>query len=416
MDALGGALHDLRDEGNTVIVVEHDMGLIRAADHLVDVGPGAGSAGGRIVAEGSPREVAQMDSVTGRWLRAADVIQARPSPRQPGGWLLIRGARANNLRGEEVRLPLGMLSGICGVSGSGKSTLLIDTLGRILAPKKQTTSVAYEQLEPGEYESIAGAPQRTIVVDQAKAGVTSPVAFLELERPLRLLYAATDDAAALGLDKEAFRRNCSACKGRGLQRLDMGFLPAVHSSCETCRGTGFLPEAWQVRWQELCLPDLLSLTVDQAIELFRDQAALLRPLIAVRAVGLGYLVLCQPGFSLSGGEVQRLKIAKELSRKVRADTFYILDEPTVGLHMADVQRLTAVLRKLVAQGHSVVVVEHQINLLASCDWIIELGPGGGPQGGRIIAAGPPEELAAGATPTAPYLRAVLAPGKGDGDS
>jgi excinuclease ABC subunit A len=302
------------------------------------------------------------------------------------------------------------------VSGSGKSTLLIDTLGRALAPQKQTTSVAYEQLEPGEYDSIAGAPQRTIVVDQAKAGVTSPVAFLELERPLRLLYAATDDAAALGLGEEAFRRNCSACKGRGLQRLDMGFLPAVHSSCETCRGTGFLPEAWQVRWQELCLPDLVSLTVDQAIELLRDQAALIRPLIAARAVGLGYLVLCQPGFSLSGGEVQRLKIAKELSRKVRADTFYILDEPTVGLHMADVQRLTAVLRKLVTQGHSVVVVEHQINLLASCDWIIELGPGGGPQGGRIIAAGPPEELAAGATPTAPYLRALLAPGKGDGDS
>jgi excinuclease ABC subunit A len=411
VDALSGALRDLRDEGNTVIVVEHDLGMIAAADHLVDVGPGAGSAGGRIVAEGKPQEVAQLDTATGRWLRSADANPVRPSPRRPSGWLLLRGARANNLRGEELRLPLGMLNGICGVSGSGKSTLLIDTLGRILAPKKQTTSVAYEAFEPGEYDSIEGAPKRTVLVDQTKAGVTSPVAFLGLERPLRLLYAATDDAVALGLGEEAFRRNCSACKGRGVQRLDMGFLPPVHSACETCRGSGFLPEAWQVRWHELCLPDLVSLTVEQAIELFHDQPSLIRPLIAVREVGLGYLALRQPGFSLSGGEVQRLKIGKELSRKVRGETLYILDEPTVGLHMADVQRLTAVLHKLVEWGHSVVVVEHQTNLLASCDWIIELGPGGGPQGGRIIAAGPPQQLAEGNTPTAPYLRTALVPGE-----
>jgi excinuclease ABC subunit A len=408
VDALIGALHELRDEGNTVIVVEHDLGLIRAADHLVDIGPGAGSAGGRIVAQGNPQAVAQGDTATGRWLRHATLAQPLLSPRRASGWLLIRGARANNLHGEDVRLPLGMLTGICGVSGSGKSTLLIDTLGRFLAPRKQTTSVAYEPIEPGAYDSIEGAPGRTILVDQAKAGVTSPLAFLGLERPLRILYAATGDAIALDLAEDAFRRNCSACKGRGLQRLDMGFLPPVHTSCEICQGTGFLPEAWQVRWGNICLPDLVSLTVDQAYELLQDQTTLVRPLIAVREVGLGYLVLRQPGFSLSGGEVQRLKIAKELSRRTRAQTLYILDEPTVGLHMADVQRLTGVLNKLVEQGHSVVVIEHHVSLLAACDWIIELGPGGGPRGGRIIAAGTPQRVAAGDTPSASYLQEALA--------
>jgi excinuclease ABC subunit A len=374
---------------------------------LIDIGPGAGKAGGRIVAQGKPEDVAAMNSATGRWLRAGDRVWTDRGRREPGGWLTINGARGNNLHGDDVRLPLQMLTGICGVSGSGKSTLLIDTVGRVLAPRKQTTSVAYEPLEPGEYESIEGAPSRTILVDQAKAGVTSPLAYLGLERPLRQLFAATGDAHALSVSEKGLQRKCSACKGSGLLRFDMGFLPPVRTACETCHGTGYHPEAWQIHWRGLCLPDLVSLTIDEAYDLLREEAAIERPLVKAKEVGLGYLVLRQPGSALSGGEAQRLKIARELSRKARGQTLFILDEPTVGLHLADVQMLILVLNRLIDNGHSVVVIEHHASLLASCDWLIELGPGGGPQGGHVIASGTPEELAAGDTPTAPYLRYVL---------
>jgi excinuclease ABC subunit A len=407
VNGLTEALLDLRDQGNTVIVVEHDTQLIRAADTLIDIGPGAGKAGGRIVAQGKPEDVAAMNSATGRWMRAGDRIWTERRRRDPGGWLTINGARGNNLRGDDVRLPLQMLTGICGVSGSGKSTLLINTVGRVLAPRKQTTSVAYEPLEPGEYESIEGAPKRTILVDQAKAGVTSPLAFLGLERPLRQLFTATGDAHALGVSESGLQRKCSACKGSGLLRFDMGFLPSVTTVCETCQGSGYHPEAWQIHWRDICLPDLVSLTIDEAYDLLRDEEAIARPLAKAKEVGLGYLVLRQPGSALSGGEAQRLKIARELARKMHGETLFILDEPTVGLHLSDVQVLIMVLNRLVDNGHSVVVIEHHVSLLVSCDWLIELGPGGGPQGGRVIANGTPEDLAASDTPTAPYLRFVL---------
>jgi excinuclease ABC subunit A len=327
--------------------------------------------------------------------------------RHPSHWLTIRGARANNLRGGDVRLPLGVLAGVCGVSGSGKSSLLIDTLGRTLAPKKQTTSVAYEPVDPGEHDAIEGAPARTILVDQARAGVVSAVDYLELSRPLRELYAATEDAQALGLDEKQLARSCSVCKGNGALRIDMGFLPDVYVPCETCHGTGFVPEAQDVQLRGVRLPELLARTIDQVHELLGAEEALARPLSAARSVGLGYLVLRQPGYALSGGEAQRLKIAKELCRKTTEETLYILDEPTVGQHLEDVARLIDVLHKLVSAGHSVLVVEHHPHLLAACDWLVELGPGGGPEGGQVIAAGSPEELAYGVTPTAPYLREVL---------
>jgi len=407
VEALLQALLELRSERNTVIVVEHDPLLMCSADHLVDLGPGAGAAGGQIVAQGKPQEVAQADTVTAKWLRGERRISLDKPRRSGRGWLTIRGARANNLLGEDVSLPLGTLVGVCGVSGSGKSTLVIDTLGRALAPKKITTSVAYEPIEPGAYEDIKGAPARTIIVDQARAGVVSPADFLDLSRPLRALYAASEDAQALGLDEKQLARGCSACGGSGTLKTDMGFLPDVFEPCETCRGTGYLPEAWEVRFRGFALPELFALTIDELYDLMSDAKALKRILSAALDVGLGYLVLRQPGFTLSGGEVQRLKIAKELCRQTSTETLYILDEPTVGQHLEDVARLVGVLHRLVNEGHTVLVVEHHPHMLAACDWLVELGPGGGPDGGRVIASGTPEAIAHGDTPTASYLREVL---------
>jgi excinuclease ABC subunit A len=407
VQALVGALTELRDDGNTVIVVEHDPVLIRASDYLVDLGPGAGVAGGEIVARGKPEEVAETETLTGRWLRGERRIGVSRSRREPRDWLTIKGARAHNLRCGEVRIPLGTLVGLCGVSGSGKSTLLIDTLGRVLAPKKHTTSVAREPLDPGQHDSIEGAPARTVIVNQAKAGVRSPATFLNLGKPLLALYGASDDANALGLDGKQLGRRCTACKGRGSIRTEMGFLPDIYTMCETCHGTGYSPEAWEVRLKGLSLPELNALTIDEVYALFGDNKRLSRPLEAARNVGLGYLVLRQPGHTLSGGEAQRLKIAKELCRNTFEETLYILDEPTVGQHLEDVARLVDVLHGLVDEGHTVVVIEHHPHLLAACDWLIELGPGGGPDGGKVIASGTPEALASGTSPTAPYLREVL---------
>jgi excinuclease ABC subunit A len=412
VNALAEALLELRDGGNTVVVVEHDPELIRAADHLVDVGPGAGSDGGRIVAQGSPEEVAHADTPTARWLRGERQPKVHRSHREPRGWMTIRGPRANNLRGEDMRLPLGVLAGICGVSGSGKSTLLIDTLGRALAPRKQTTSVAYEPVEPGEHDRIEGAPARVVIVDQARRGVHSPANYLGLNRPLHALYAAGEDARALGLDEKTLGRRCSACGGSGSIRIDVGFLPDVHTECETCAGTGYRPEAWDVRLRGVSLPALFSLTIEEVHALFGNEESVARPLGAARDVGLGYLVLRQPGHALSGGEAQRLKIARELARKrprsrALQETLYVLDEPTVGQHLEDVARLNTVLHRLVDEGHTVFVVEHHPHLLAACDWLVELGPGGGPDGGRVVAEGTPEAVAHGETPTAPYLRELL---------
>jgi excinuclease ABC subunit A len=406
VDALLGALKVLRDEGNTVVVVEHDPQVMRAADYLIDMGPEAGQNGGRIVARGTPEKVAQAKTHTGRWLRGECELELRKR-RQPRSWFTVRGARANNLKGERVDIPLGVLAGVCGVSGSGKSTLVADTIGRALAPRKLKTSVAYEPMDPGEYDSINGAPSRTVLVDQSKAGLRSPATFLDLVQPLQALYAASPDALALGLGEEQFAARCSACGGGGILSLDMTFLPDVHMPCETCRGTGYIAEAWEVRLKGLALPEVFSLTLDEIADLFGDDERLMRPLQAARDVGLGYLVLRQPGHALSGGEAQRLKIAGELCRKIPAGTLYLLDEPTIGQHLEDVRRLTGILHRLVDEGNSVIVVEHHIHLLASCDWLMELGPLGGPGGGHIIATGTPEMVAAGKSPTADFLRDSL---------
>jgi excinuclease ABC subunit A len=407
VDALFVALSDMRDDGNTVIMVEHEEKLIRSADFVIDLGPGAGSNGGEIVASGTPQEVALENTTTARWLRGDRIFNLDKKRREPRNWMTIEAPRANNLMGEDVRLPLDVITGVCGVSGSGKSTLIIDIVGRALAPKKHTTSVASEQIEPGQHSAIENAPSKTMVVDQTRAGLVSPASFLGLDRPIRALFASGDDAAALGLSEKDLRRGCTVCNGRGSIRIDMGFLPAVYSSCEICRGTGYLPEAWGVRLRGFSLPQIDAMTIDELFHLFEDIESLRVPLSAAMSVGVGYLVLRQPGRTLSGGEAQRLKIAKELKKRSSSPTLYMLDEPTVGQHLEDVLRLRDVFHQLRDAGHGVIIIEHHPHLLASCDWLIELGPGGGPDGGRIVATGSPDEIAAGNSPISPYLREVL---------
>lgn len=414
VSALLEALNELRDLGNTVVVVEHDLALIGAADYLIDMGPGSAGRGGFVVAQGTPHEVAmsKSGSATGQWLRDERQIAVPHQRRSADRWLTIRGARANNLRGDEVRIPLGVLTGICGVSGSGKSTLFIDTLGRVLVPKKQTTSVAYEPIDPGEYDTIVGAPARAILLDQSRRGIGSPMRYLKLDEPLLSLYANSEEARALDMDERTLAENCPVCGGSGSTRIEMGFLPDVHVRCDACQGTGYRPEAWSVRLHGIALPEINNLTLDEVYERFGpDDETLARRLEVAQAMGLGYLVMRQPGYALSGGEAQRLKIASDLCRKTTSPTLYILDEPTLGQHMEDVARLTGVLHQLVNEGHSVIVIEHHTHLLCTCDWLIELGPGGGPTGGRIIAEGTPETLAAGHTPTSPYLREILEAGQ-----
>ncbi len=409
LNALREALEDLRDGGNTVIVVEHDLLLIQAADHIIDMGPGSGIKGGQVVATGTPEDIARTDTDTGKWLRGEGKIDstARSVPRNGTDWLVIKGARENNLRAMDVKIPLHMLVGVCGVSGSGKSTLLIDTLGRALVHKTHTTSFASEPIKPGIYDGIEGAPERTVIVDQTRESIRSPAVFLGLTTPLLKLYAASQDANALGLDEKKLGSSCSSCKGRGINRIDMGFLPDIFLECEVCRGTGYLPEAWEVHYRGIALPEVNALTLEEAYHLFLDEEQIARPLKVALEVGLGYLVWNQPAHTLSGGEAQRLKIVKELCRKTMTSTLYVLDEPTVGQHMEDVVRLVQVLHRLVEIGHTVVVIEHHPHVLASCDWLIELGPGGGPDGGSVITVGSPEAVAETDTPSAQYLREVL---------
>jgi len=406
LEALREALQELRDEGNTVIIVEHDPLLIRAADHVIDVGPGAGAAGGKIVAQGSPAEIIRGDTPTGRWLREEAVLVGN-GRRQPKDWMVIRGARANNLRGDDVRFPLGTLTGICGVSGSGKSTLLMDTLGRALVKKSHSTSFSHEPFQPGVHDGIENAPKRAYLVDQVRRGISSPAKYLGLEKPLLRIYADSDDAQSLGLTEKSLSERCSACHGQGLIRIEMGFLPDEWVECETCKGTGYRQEAWEVRVGGIAIPEINAMTVDEVFQHFRAEKKLAARLGVLRQVGLGYLVWKQSAYTLSGGEVQRLKIAKELIKKNKHKTLYILDEPTVGLHLADVARLVEVLNWLVEAGDTVLAVEHHPHLLVACDWLVELGPVGGPEGGRVIATGTPEQVAQMNTPTAPYLRELL---------
>ena len=397
--SLIGALREVTDLGNTAVVVEHDLDVMRAADWIIEMGPESGEHGGTIVASGEANALTA--GYTAAWLSGRRQLTVAPSAFEPERFIDIRGARGNNLQDLTVRIPLGGLVGVCGRSGSGKSTLILDTLARVIAPRKSTSSVERRvSIEPAAHDAIGGAPARAVVLDQTREGIHSPVSFLGLKKTFEQRYVQSEAAVALGSSVES----CDVCGGRGVLHVDMGFLPNVYPVCEACGGSGYGETIREIELRGVSLGNLLGMSIDAAYQLWQDDVKIARPLARARAVGLGYLTLQQPARSLSGGEVQRLRIAKELSRK-QAETLYIFDEPTTGLHLEDVASLVDVLRDLVAGGASVIVIEHNTHVLCSCDWLIELGPGGGPDGGHVVFDGRPEDLAD--TPTAPYVAAAL---------
>jgi excinuclease ABC subunit A len=405
VDALTDELLALTADDNTVVVAEHDPAVLARADRIAVIGPGAGKAGGRLLTVASPRQLARSRH---SWALGRTPPPAGRARRRPTGWLTVKAPRENNLSGQDVPLPLGVLAGLCGVSGSGKSTLAVDTLGLALAPKKLTSSVAYERVEPGRHDAIVGAPKRTVVVDQAAQGVTSPGALFGVSAALRKAFAASDAAVAAGLTDKDLTPRCDECHGRGFVREDMDFLPTISFACEACEGSGYAAEVRDLAVRGRNLPETEALELAEVLDIWHDAEAVARPLQLASELGLGYLVVRQPAATLSGGELQRLKLVAELAKGRAEPTLFILDEPTVGHQAQDVARLIGVLGRLVDGGHSALVIDHQPTLLSACDWLAELGPGGGPAGGRIIAAGAPEELAAATTPTAPYLREALA--------
>ncbi len=379
------ALTELRDAGNTVIAVEHDPTFIRAADDVLEIGPGPGPAGGRLV------DLDSAESVTRAVLDGDLLVARRDQRREPAAWMRVTGASENNLRGLDVRIPLGVLVGVCGVSGSGKSSLVVDTLALGLArPKTNVTGQGVVRVEPGAHDAISGAPTRTVVADQSRAEITSPGMFLGLIGAVRKAFASSEVALEQGITVKDLTYRCDACKGRGVWEEGMSFLPSVTQACDACGGSGYRREVTSLVERGRTLADIEGLTIAELVDEWGDLDAVRRAGGAALALGLGYLVVRQPGWSLSGGEAQRLKLAKELARPTKTGTLYVLDEPTVGLQVTDVAVLTRALEAIVDAGNSVLVVEHDPVFLAACDWLLELGPGAGPDGGQLVFEGPPE--------------------------
>jgi excinuclease ABC subunit A len=407
----------LRDLGNTVIVVEHDEETIRAGDHIVDIGPGAGEHGGRIVAEGPlPAIVAEETSITGDYLAGRRSIGVPEWRRQcDGRSLWVRGAAEHNLQQIDVEFPLGLLVAVTGVSGSGKSTLVEEILSKALHFQ------LYRSRElPGRHRRIEGLEQidKAIDIDQSPIGRTprsNPATYTKVFDRIRGLFATTPEARARGYRPGRFSFNvaggrCEACKGDGTIRIEMHFLPDVYIRCDQCKGRRYNRETLEVLWKGHSVADVLDMSVSEALGFFENQPGIGRVLQTLYDVGLGYVKLGQPAPTLSGGEAQRVKLAAELGKRATGRTFYILDEPTTGLHFEDVRKLLGVLQRLVDAGNTVVVIEHNLDVVKSADWVIDLGPEGGEEGGRVVAAGPPEEVAAVAESyTGKFLRDVLGP-------
>ncbi|MCL5108871.1 MAG: excinuclease ABC subunit UvrA [Chloroflexi bacterium] len=410
-----GTLERLRDLGNTVLVVEHDEETIRSADYVVDVGPGAGEQGGHVVVAGTLSELlACPDSVTGQFLRGERSVPV-PSSRRPGNGhaLVVKGARANNLKSIEVSIPLGVFVCVTGVSGSGKSTLVNEVLHRRLA------QIIYRSKErPGEHDALLGAEHldKVVNIDQSPIGRTprsNPATYTGVFTPIRDLFASLPDAKLRGYAPGRFSFNvkggrCEACQGEGIIQIEMQFLPDVFVPCEVCKGKRYNREALEIKYRGKSIADVLEMTVDEALVFFDALPAIRHKLATLADVGLGYVHLGQPATTLSGGEAQRVKLAAELSRRATGKTLYILDEPTTGLHFADVERLLQVLQRLVDSGNTVLVIEHNLDVIKQADHIIDLGPEGGDAGGRVIAEGSPEAVSARQESfTGQYLRRVL---------
>ena len=398
-DKLLGALMNLRDLGNTLIVVEHDEDTMRAADYIVDIGPGAGSHGGEVIACGTAEDImACPDSVTGDYLSGRKQIPVPKTRRTPTGYLTIKGARENNLKNIDVQIPLGVLTCITGVSGSGKSSLTNEILYKHLA-----RDLNRARCIPGKHDGIEGIEQldKVIDIDQSPIGRTprsNPATYTGVFDMIRDLFAGTPDAKERGYKKGRFSFNvkggrCEACSGDGIIKIEMHFLPDVYVQCEVCEGRRYNRETLEVKYKGKSIYDVLDMTVEEALDFFKNVPTIHRKIQTLYDVGLSYVKLGQPSTELSGGEAQRVKLATELSKKSTGRTIYILDEPTTGLHFADVHKLTEILHRLAEGGNTVVVIEHNLDVIKTADYIIDMGPEGGAGGGTVIAQGTPEEVA-----------------------
>ncbi|EKN71408.1 excinuclease ABC subunit A [Neobacillus bataviensis LMG 21833] len=414
-DRLIGTLQSMRDIGNTLIVVEHDEDTMLAADYLIDIGPGAGIHGGEVVSAGTPAQVmADPNSLTGQYLSGKKFIPLPLERRKPDGrYIEIKGASENNLKNVNVKFPLGLFVAVTGVSGSGKSTLINEILHKSLAQKLNRAKT-----KPGEHKSIKGIEhlEKVIDIDQSPIGRTprsNPATYTGVFDDIRDVFASTNEAKVRGYKKGRFSFNvkggrCEACRGDGIIKIEMHFLPDVYVPCEVCHGKRYNRETLEVKYKGKSIADILDMTVEASVEFFENIPKISRKLQTILDVGLGYVKLGQPATTLSGGEAQRVKLASELHRRSNGKTFYILDEPTTGLHVDDISRLLVVLQRLVENGDTVLVIEHNLDVIKAADYLVDLGPEGGDKGGTIIATGTPEKIAeTPASYTGKYLKPVL---------
>ena len=398
-DKLLNTLKNLRDLGNTLIVVEHDEDTMLEADYIVDIGPGAGSHGGEVVAQGKAREIMETEgSITGQYLSGRIQVPVPKMRRKPKGWLTVSGAAENNLKNITVDIPIGVFTCVTGVSGSGKSSLVNEILYKRLARDLNRARTI-----PGKHKNITGIKKldKVINIDQSPIGRTprsNPATYTGVFDMIRDLFAGTPDAKAKGYKKGRFSFNvkggrCEACGGDGIIKIEMHFLPDVYVPCEVCGGKRYNRETLDVKYKGKNIFDVLDMTVEEAVPFFENLPSIRRKIETLNDVGLSYVKLGQPSTTLSGGEAQRIKLATELSKRSTGNTIYILDEPTTGLHFADVHKLVEILHRLADGGNTVVVIEHNLDVIKTADYIIDMGPEGGDRGGTVVACGTPEEIA-----------------------